>query len=123
MYDEVLIERNLHPVNFCEKCDGKRLFNSSCGDELFVDLEISDEGVILDGKFSGRGCAISLVSADLMIDFLRGKTIEEARKLREEFNKMVVGEKHEDLGGMECLGCVARMPARVNCAKLPWKLF
>ena len=98
MYDEELLERSIHP-EFMGKIDGIEpilLLNSSCGDELTVYLKVS------------RG---------------KGKTIEEAREMSEEFSKMVIGEKYsvDKLGKARCLSCVSRMPARVKCAKLAWE--
>ncbi len=124
MYDEELLERNLHP-EFKGKINGVapiKLVNSSCGDEIEVFLKVSD-GEIVDGRFSGKGCAISLASADVFIASVKGKTIAEAKKKAEEFSKMILGGKYaeKELGAARCLKCVSRMPARANCAKLAWK--
>lgn len=124
MYDEELLERNLHP-EFKGKINGVapiKLVNSSCGDEIEVFLKVSD-GEIVDGRFSGIGCAISQASADVFIASVKGKTIDEARKMSEEFSKMILGEDYaeEELGAAKCMKCVSRMPARANCAKLAWK--
>ena len=124
MYDEELIERNLHP-EFRGEIEGVepiKLVNSSCGDELSLYLNVKD-GRIVDGRFSGVGCAISLVSADLFIASIKGKTIKEAKKMSEEFSKMVLGEKADQklINKARPLSCVSRMPARVNCAKLAWR--
>ncbi len=124
MYDEELLERSTHP-EFMGKIDGIEpilLLNSSCGDELKVYLKVS-RGVVVDGKFTGKGCAIALASADTFIASIKGKTIEEAREMSEEFSKMVIGEKYsvDKLGKARCLSCVSRMPARVKCAKLAWE--
>lgn len=124
MYDEELLERSLHP-EFQGKIDGVEpilLVNSSCGDEIKVYLQIKD-GKIVDGRFSGKGCAISLASADIFIASVRGKTVLEARKMSEEFSKMILGEKfaEKELEKARCMKCVSRMPARGTCAKLAWK--
>lgn len=124
MYDEELLERNLHP-EFKGEIGGVspiKLVNSSCGDEIEVFLKIFD-GKIIDGRFSGKGCAISLASADVFIASVKGETIAEAKKKAAEFSKMILGEKYEEkeLGVAKCMKCVSRMPARANCAKLAWK--
>ena len=124
MYDEELLERNLHP-EFRGKIGGTRpilLKNASCGDEIEIFLKIAD-GKIVDGRFSGKGCAISLASADVFIAEVRGKTVAEAKKKATEFSKMIIGEKfaEKELEKAKCLKCVSRMPARANCAKLAWK--
>lgn len=132
MYDEILLEHNLYPKNRGE-LEGaeirKELKNASCGDKIFVQLKIED-GVIVDGKFTGHGCAISLASADLMIETVRGKTLEEAKELSDLFREMILkNEKFNAYGGLEKMGearaleIVSRMPARVKCAELAWQVF
>lgn len=127
-YREELLERNLNPLNFEQKIEAnltKTLVNHSCGDELVVSLKIKD-GIISEGSFSGVGCAISKVSADMMIDTIRGKTLEEARELMHEFFDLVMGvssEKAQKIGGeLEVFSMIQNMPARVKCAKLAWRI-
>ena len=127
-YREELLERNLNPLNFERKIEAnltKTLVNHSCGDELVVNLKIKD-GVILEGSFSGVGCAISKVSADMMIDAIRGKTLDEARELMLGFFDLVMGvqsEKKQGIKGeLEVFSMIQNMPARVRCAKLAWRI-
>ena len=127
-YREELLERNLNPLNFERKIDAnltKTLVNHSCGDELVVSLEIRD-GKILEGSFSGVGCAISKVSADMMIDVIKGKTLDEARELMQGFFDLIMGvpsEKAQKIGGeLEVFSMIQNMPARVKCAKLAWRI-
>ena len=127
-YREELLERNLNPLNFKRKIEAnltKTLVNHSCGDELVVNLEIKN-GIILEGSFSGVGCAISKVSADMMIDAIRGKTLDEARELMQGFFDLVMGvqsEKKQRIeGGLEVFSMIQNMPARVKCAKLAWRI-
>ena len=127
-YREELLERNLNPLNFEQKIEAnltKTLVNHSCGDELVVSFEIRD-GKILEGSFSGVGCPISKVSADMMIDAIRGKTLEEARELMQGFFDLVMGiqsEKAQKIGGeLEVFSMIQNMPARVKCAKLAWRI-
>lgn len=127
-YREELLERNLNPLNFEQKIEAnltKTLVNHSCGDELVVSLKIKD-GIISEGSFSGVGCAISKVSADMMIDTIRGKTLEEARELMHGFFDLVMGvlsEKAQKIGGeLEVFSMIQNMPARVKCAKLAWRI-
>ena len=132
MYNEVLLEHNLYPKNRGKLAKAeieRELKNASCGDKIFVQLKIED-GKIVDGKFSGVGCAISLASADLMIETIRGKTIKEAEELRKKFRKMILSgedfkneDSMKDLGVSLALEVVARMPARAKCAELAWQIF
>lgn len=127
-YREELLERNLNPLNFERKIEAnltKTLVNHSCGDELVMNLEIKN-GIILEGSFSGVGCAISKVSADMMIDAIRGKTLDEARELMQGFFDLVMGvqsEKKQRIDGeLEVFSMIQNMPARVKCAKLAWRI-
>ena len=127
-YREELLERNLNPLNFERKIEAnltRTLVNHSCGDELVVSLEVRD-GKILEGSFTGAGCAISKVSADMMIDVIRGKTLEEARELMQGFFDLVMGvssEKAQKIRGeLEVFSMIQNMPARVKCAKLAWRI-
>ena len=102
----------------------ERGHNPSCGDEIILELEVAD-GVIKDAAFSGTGCAISQASTDMMIELMRGKTVDEARHLSELFIKMIQGEvtddtELEDLDEAAALKNISTMPARVKCATLAW---
>ena len=102
----------------------ERGHNPSCGDEIILELEIAD-GVIKDAAFSGTGCAISQASTDMMIELMRGKTVDEARRLAELFIAMIQGEVTDDaqldeLDEAAALKNISTMPARVKCATLAW---
>lgn len=124
MYDAELLDRSGHP-RFRGEISGVKpitLVNSSCGDELLIYLKIEGTRVI-DGRWQGAGCAISLASADAFIEDVIGKTLDEATEMSEEFSQMILGRKTEvgKLAAAKCLCSVSRMPARANCAKLAWK--
>lgn len=140
MYDKVLLERNRYPEYKGEIVDGsgeiieQELVNASCGDRLRVQLVVRD-GVIVDGRWSGRGCAIAQVSADLMVEGLIGGDFMRAWDLRTDFEELIgvsegkrlatrgeEGAKDDKLGNLVALECVARMPARGKCAMLAWKI-
>lgn len=124
-YDQILLDHNLYPSNHNRPisenfhCD---LRNASCGDQIEIAFKI-ENGKIIDGTWRGKGCAISLASADLMIDFLRGKDIKVAQEIFPTISKMLLGEAKdlEFLGDAAALSTVARMPARVKCAHLAWE--
>ena len=102
----------------------ERGHNPSCGDEITLELEVVD-GVITDASFTGVGCAISQASTDMMIDLLKGKSVEEAKRLANLFLAMIKGEvvddsELEDLEDAAALKNIANMPARVKCATLAW---
>jgi len=101
--------------------------NPSCGDEITLKLKEKD-GIIEDAAFEGAGCAISQASASMMTDILRGRTIDEARRLADLFLGMIKGdvtddEELEELEEAIALKGISKMPARVKCAVLPWHTF
>ena len=105
----------------------ERGHNPTCGDEITLSLAVSD-GVIRDAAFSGDGCAISQASTDMMIELLRGKTVDEAKRLADLFIAMIHGEVDDDdelaeLDEAAALKNISTMPARVKCATLAWHTF
>lgn len=100
--------------------------NPSCGDELKFSVRLADDGTIDEAAFTGRGCAISQASADIMSDLMVGRTPEEAIHLCDLFERMVRGEvtdeaELEPLEDAEMLKDISHMPARVKCAELAWR--
>lgn len=98
--------------------------NPSCGDEINLELEIKD-GVISDAAFTGVGCAISQASTSLMVDLIKGRNVEEAKRLAATFLGMIKHEitdenKLETLEDAVALRNISVMPARVKCAVLSW---
>ncbi len=126
-YNEVLLDHNLHPQHLhelsCATCSNAGL-NPTCGDSLTLHLNIED-GVIKDGSFTGVGCAVSQASADIMLDLIIGRSVEEAKHLCRLFGKMISGEitddELEELEEASALANISKMPARVKCATLSWK--
>ena len=97
--------------------------NPTCGDRIHLTLKVTD-GVVEDAKFDGEGCSISMSSASMMTQIIKGKKIEEALELAEIFSKMMMGEDYSekyDLEDVEALQGVAKFPARIKCATLAWK--
>ena len=98
--------------------------NPSCGDEISIEMKI-EGNVLSDISFTGEGCAISQASTSMMIDLLKGKSIEEAYRLTGLFLSMIKREvtsedELEELEEAISLQNVSNMPARVKCAVLAW---
>ena len=125
-YNEILTDHNLHPVHKHE-IEGANFtlegVNPSCGDDIILSLKVED-GVIVDGAYTGDGCAISQASADMMLDLVIGKSKEEAMRLKDIFLRMIkddiTDEEREELEEAGVLQDVSHMPARVKCAVLGW---
>ncbi len=127
LYQEVILDHNKHPRNFrvmerpTRSVEG---YNPLCGDHYTIYLKLQD-GVIADVSFQGAGCAISKASASVMSQVLKGKTVEEAGALFEEFHKLVTGQvdaeaEADRLGRLAAFAGVSEFPARVKCASLAW---
>ncbi|MFJ8513738.1 Fe-S cluster assembly sulfur transfer protein SufU [Lysinibacillus xylanilyticus] len=97
--------------------------NPTCGDRIHLTLKVTD-GIVEDAKFDGEGCSISMSSASMMTQIIKGKKVEEALELAEIFSKMMMGEEYSekyDLEDVEALQGVSQFPARIKCATLAWK--
>jgi nitrogen fixation protein NifU and related proteins len=124
LYQEVILDHNRRPRNFRAMDDANRHaegFNPLCGDRLSLYLSVKD-GVISDASFQGSGCAISKASASMMTDSVKGKTLEEARLMFEQFHDLVTGQDVDagPLGKLAVFEGVRQYPARVKCASLAW---
>lgn len=127
LYTEVIGEHSRSPENKGELAAAtvrERGHNPSCGDEITLELQI-ENGIIKDAAFTGVGCAISQASTDIMIDLMRGKTVEEAQRLTQLFTSMIKREVTDDAALEEldeaiALKNISNMPARVKCAVLAW---
>lgn len=123
LYQEIIIDHGRHPRNFGalpEANHHKEGFNPLCGDKIFLHIK-EKNGVLHNLQFEGCGCAISMASASLMIEVLKGKTISEADELFTAFHELVTeGNESEKLGKLSVLGGVREFPARVKCATLAW---
>lgn len=123
LYQEVIIDHGRRPRNFgvLEQANFKKEgFNPLCGDKITIYLE-EKNGVIADMRFEGCGCAISMASASLMTERLKGKSLAEAETLFSAFHQLVTENKSSEmLGKLTVLGGVCEFPARVKCATLAW---
>ena len=131
LYQEVILDHGKSPRNFREIDHAKYHAhgnNPMCGDQLEVFVETDDAGNITDASFLGKGCAISVASASLMTEMLRGKNIDEVRKMFEGFHEMcttgddnaLAGVGQEDADRLQVLSGVSEFPMRVKCATLAW---
>ncbi|MCP8617738.1 Fe-S cluster assembly sulfur transfer protein SufU [Salirhabdus salicampi] len=128
LYRQVIMDHYKNPRNK-GTIDGDEhltveMNNPTCGDRIHLQLKVRD-GIVEDAKFTGEGCSISMSSASMMTQAVKGKTVEEALKLSDYFSDMVQGKDvdHEDLelGDIQALQGVSKFPARVKCATLSWK--
>ena len=127
IYNDLIMEHSMNSYNKkkLEKCDFCQMgHNPNCGDEISLEMKLNGN-VIEDMAFTGHGCAISLSSTSIMIDTLKGKTIEQAKEIIKTFIEMIKREetKEENLKKLEdaiAFRNISNMPARVKCALLAW---
>ena len=127
VYNDLIMEHSMNSYNKkkLEKCDFcEKGHNPNCGDEIELELKLSGNK-IEDMAFTGHGCAISQSSTSIMIDVLKGKTIQEAKEIIKIFIEMIKREitNEEELKRLEdaiAFKNVSNMPARVKCALLAW---
>lgn len=129
IYKQVIIE-NTKEKEHKKEIEGieKEGVNPSCGDELKIYVKMNEDNTIIEEiSFTGRGCAISEASANIMAEILKGKTKEEAKKIITTFFDMIKLNEIDDEKLIEVLGDayafknIAYMPSRVKCAFLSWK--
>jgi nitrogen fixation protein NifU and related proteins len=126
LYQDVVVDHNRSPRNFRKITDPTSIqegFNPLCGDKLTVYLKL-DGDRISDVSFEGSGCAISVASASLMTETLKGKSVAQAGQLFEKMHAMLTIEDPkrdlESLGKLTVLSGVREYPSRVKCATLCW---
>ncbi len=126
LYQEVILDHSKRPRNFGRlEANNRRArgHNPLCGDILSLYLVIED-GVVEDVAFEGNGCAISMASASLMTEIIKGRGEAEARALFERFHRLLTSDDadldHLDLDKLAVFAGVREFPVRVKCATLAW---
>ncbi|WNS81597.1 SUF system NifU family Fe-S cluster assembly protein [Domibacillus sp. DTU_2020_1001157_1_SI_ALB_TIR_016] len=126
LYRQVIMDHYKNPRNKGAIEDGSvtvDMNNPTCGDRIHLTMNV-ENGVVTDAKFDGEGCSISMASASMMTQAIKGKNIEDAIKLSKVFSDMMLGNDYPDdvdLDDIEALQGVAKFPARIKCATLSWK--
>jgi nitrogen fixation NifU-like protein len=124
LYREVILDHNRHPRNFGRLDPADALANGHnplCGDKLTVTLSLQGD-VISDLKFDGNGCAISVASASLMTEAVKGRDRGSVSAMFDKVHALLTqaDAPSADLGKLAALSGVREFPARVKCASLCW---
>ena len=126
LYRDVIVDHNRKPRNFRPMPDADchaEGFNPLCGDRLTIYVKLKDD-VISDVSFQGSGCAISVASASLLTESVKGLPVAEAERLFGTMHAMLTRDDSDvDVAGLGKLGAlsgVRAFPARVKCASLCW---
>ena len=131
LYQEIILEHGKNPrnigktENFNKDAKGH---NPLCGDSVHVYLKLDNKNKVEDVTFEGSGCAISMASASIMTDLVKGKEENEVREIINDFLGMIKinpNLKSKNLNDDEktklmCLSGVKQYPMRVKCATLSW---
>ena len=131
LYQEIILEHGKNPrnlgktENFNKDAKGN---NPLCGDNVHIYLKLNDNNKVEDISFEGNGCAITMASASIMTDLVRGKEEKEVKEIVTDFLDMIK-EKDElstellnedEKTKLMCLSGVKQYPMRVKCATLSW---
>lgn len=126
LYRSVIMEHYKHPKNKGVLENGNvtvDMNNPTCGDVIRITMNVEDD-IVKEVMFEGEGCSISMASASMMTQMIKGETTEHALQLAQTFSDMMLGKELDesvDLDDLEALSGVAQFPARIKCATLSWK--
>jgi nitrogen fixation NifU-like protein len=126
LYRDIIVDHNRNPRNFRAMPDADRHaegYNPLCGDRLTLYVRL-DGDRIRDVSFQGSGCAISVASASLLTETVKGKSVREAEALFARMHDLLTKDEPDpdpaSLGKLGALSGVREFPARVKCASLCW---
>ena len=131
LYQEIILDHGKNPrnlrktENFNKDAKGN---NPLCGDNVHVYLKLNENKKVEDISFEGSGCAISMASASIMTELVRGKEEVEVKEIVEDFLGMIKENpdlksdklKEDEKTKLMCLSGVKQYPMRVKCATLSW---
>ena len=131
LYQEIILDHGKNPrnlrksENFNKDAKGH---NPLCGDKVHVYLKLNESKKVEDISFEGHGCAISMASASIMTDLVRGKEEFEVKEILNDFLEMIKEKdelktnllKEDEKTKLMCLSGVKQYPMRVKCATLSW---
>ena len=131
LYQEIILEHGKNPRNL-RKTDkfnkDAKGYNPLCGDKVHVYLKLNEKKKVEDASFEGSGCAISMASASIMTDLVKGKEEKEVKEIVNDFLEMIKKSpelksknlKDEEKTKLMCFSGVKQYPMRVKCATLSW---
>ena len=131
LYQEIILDHGKNPrnlrrtENFNKEATG---YNPLCGDKVHIYLKLNENKKVDDISFEGSGCAISMASASIMTDLIRGRKENEVKDIVKDFLYMIKEKpelssknlKDDEKTKLMCLSGVKQYPMRVKCATLSW---
>ena len=134
LYQEIILDHGKNPRNK-GKCDGytndAKAHNPLCGDKVHIYLKLNKDKKVENLSFEGEGCAISLASASILTDIIKGKDFITAKKITNEFLNMIKDKTSISADNLNedqkttimSLSGVKQFPMRVKCATMAWHTF
>jgi len=131
LYQDIILEHGKSPRNL-GKCEGysheAKGYNPLCGDKVHIYLKSDNKKKVEGLTFEGDGCAISLASASIMTELIKGKSFDETKEIMKAFLNMIkntseIRSNHLDEDQktkLMSLSGVKQFPMRVKCATLSW---
>ena len=131
LYQEIILDHGKNPRNL-RKTDNfnkdAKGHNPLCGDKVHIFLKLNENKKVEDISFEGQGCAISMASASIMTDLIKGKEENEVKEIINDFLEMIKEKdeintnllKDDEKTKLMCLSGVKQYPMRVKCATLSW---
>ena len=131
LYQEIILDHGKNPRNL-RKTDNfnkdAKGYNPLCGDKVHIYLKLNENKKVEDISFEGQGCAISMASASIMTDLVKGKEENDVKEIVSDFLKMIKEKneiktnllKDDEKTKLMCLSGVKQYPMRVKCATLSW---
>tara|TARA_B100000700_G_scaffold279325_1_gene328162 strand:- start:56 stop:520 length:465 start_codon:yes stop_codon:yes gene_type:complete len=134
LYQEIILDHGKNPrnKNICKDFNkDAKGHNPLCGDKVHIFLKLNNDKKLEDISFEGEGCAISIASASIMTEIIKGKEFNIAKKIQEDFLNMIKEGSKLSMNSlsdaenttMMSLSGVKRFPMRVKCATLAWHTF
>ena len=131
LYQEIILDHGKNPRNhgkFNNYNKDAKGHNPLCGDDVHVYLRLNENKKVDDITFEGKGCAISMASASIMTEMVRGKEEIEVKEIITDFLKMITEKdklnnnilNEDEKTKLMCLSGVKQYPMRVKCATLSW---
>ncbi len=131
LYQEIILDHGKNPrnlrktENFNKDAKGH---NPLCGDKVHIYLKLNENKKVEDISFEGEGCAISMASASIMTDLIKGKEENDVKEIVSDFLEMIKEKneiktnllKDDEKTKLMCLSGVKQYPMRVKCATLSW---
>ena len=134
LYQEIILDHGKNPRNK-GKCNefnkDAKAYNPLCGDKVHIYLKLNKEKTVENLSFEGEGCAISLASASILTDTIKGKDFITAKKITNEFLNMIKDNRiistdslnEDQKTTIMSLSGVKKFPMRVKCATMAWHTF